>query len=202
MVSTGVFSPWPQDYLWEGRRKVNTVHYTLRGEDRRGGKPKAHIGQESRRNGDSCTQQQPSWLQCFAERLCLLAAGCQTRAGIFPASSLPSGPQLRSQPLERQDRWQSGVPALPRWAPPPTARGACRAGRGYIACLHGNTTWFLSSPVHWTHISYASAVFVMAKFACFLWECLFNISSLMSQALSMIHKTSISHVLRDLEHVY
>lgn len=38
----------------------------------------------------------------------------------------------------------------------------------------------------------------MAKLVCFLWGCLFNISSLMSQAFSMIHKASILHVLGDL----
>lgn len=157
MVSTSVFSPRLQDYLWEGKRKVNTIPIILLNVKTREGVSQRQILDENpgEMRIDSCTQE-PSWLQCFAERLCLLAAGCQMPGRNIPCKVHPYRLAHSSTPSaqERQDSRQDTA----------DCHASLQGGHGIYSlapCEHNTIP--LSSPVHWTCISYASASAVQAE---------------------------------------
>lgn len=212
MVSTSVFSPWLQDYLWEGKRKVNTVHYTLKREDKSRGKPKADLGQEPRRDEDGLVHTAAIVPAVLCRKAAL--AGCWLpdtgQEYSLQAPCSPAGPQLRSQLQERQDRRQS--PRSSQLSPTAGGSAGLRGGQswgtelGSLWAQHDSSLLTSSLTTKFVCLCCCSSgwkiIVEMAKFVRFLRGYLFNFSSLMSQGFSTIHKISILHVLGDLKHVY
>lgn len=80
-----------------------------------GGKPEADLGQKPRRNEDGLVHAAAIMVASLCRKAVL--PGCRLpdtgQEYSLQNPSLPSGPQLCSQPRERQDRRQSRSPLFP-----------------------------------------------------------------------------------------
>lgn len=131
-----VFSPWPQNCLWEGRRKVNIIYYTLE-RWRKGASQRQNLDETQEKWGRTCAR--------ISHRGAVLCRKAVLAACLLPDTrqdDFVQAPSSASGLWERQDRRQSGSPPL-SCTPVLTAVPVCKAGRGYTDWLHRNIARFL-----------------------------------------------------------
>lgn len=146
------FSPEVQDYLWEGRREVNTVHYTLRCN---GVRQQQVLDETPGGRGRPCARS--SHCGCSA-----VLKGCACwlpdaeQGYSLQAPSSPSGPQPHSQPPGKAGQEQSRSPLCPTAA----VRVHSGAGDTLPGCVQ---PWRFLCPLQFTELTFPTCLLVQLR---------------------------------------